>query len=152
MEEANAHCDAAQTLKRVNLSKTPQRVAVLSTLIRSRHPLNVTEILVAAGAGRNIDRTTVYRLLNALKGKGVIREIETVRGGRFYEMACMHNPVHPHFNCSQCGKMLCLEPLTISQVWKWLGAPHDFRIDQIHINMGGLCQDCQPGNNCNTNA
>ncbi len=135
------HCNASEMLKGVGLSLTPHRLEVLKILVDSVRPLNAKDILDRK-SGKSVNRVTVYRILSSLKKEGIIREMPSESGTRFYEVACTHNPVHPHFFCTMCGKLSCLEPLTLSQAWDWFVRPHSFHIDQVTISISGSCKDC----------
>ncbi|MBI4634164.1 MAG: transcriptional repressor [Deltaproteobacteria bacterium] len=142
MTTGTGHCNAAQTLKKAGLAKTAQRMAVLEIMINTAAPLSAAEILARLKDRQKINRVTVYRIIASLREGGVIREIETDRGGNCYEMACQHNPVHPHFKCKKCGSMICMQPLTFSQAWEWFAKPYDFSIDSINITIAGTCNAC----------
>lgn len=146
----NTHCDAVETLKKAGLAKTNQRLAVLERLIRADRPLNAQEILKDAVAYLRINRVTVYRILASLRDGGVIREIESGQGMSFYEMACLHNPIHPHFRCRCCGRILCMSPLTLSQAWEWFARPYDFCVEAVDIRLTGICDRCGREDNRNT--
>lgn len=144
------HCDAVETLKKAGLAKTGQRMAVLERLIRADRPLNAQEILKDTVADLKINRVTVYRILASLRDGGIIREIELGQGRCCYEMACLHNPIHPHFRCRCCGCITCMAPLTLSQAWEWFARPNGFTIEAVDIRLTGICDRCRNQNNCNT--
>ncbi|MCK9362049.1 MAG: transcriptional repressor [Syntrophales bacterium] len=143
-------CDASETLKNSGLAKTAQRMAVLESLLGTDHPLNANEILQQTTGEIRINRVTVYRILSSLRDSGIIREIENGHGISSYEMACAHNPVHPHFRCRSCGRIICLPSLTLSQAWDWLAQPADFSIEKIDVQLTGICAPCQQAENSNT--
>jgi Fur family ferric uptake transcriptional regulator len=144
------HCDASETIKQSGLARTPQRMAVLEALIRAIHPLSAADILALTAEKTKINRVTVYRILASFRDRGIIREIETGHANSSYEMACAHNPVHPHFRCRNCGRIICLPPLTLSQAWDWLAQPADFTVERIDVQLIGLCAECIKKNNGNT--
>lgn len=144
------HCDAIETLKKAGLAKTTQRMAVLERLIRAERPLNAREILQETGANLKINRVTVYRILASFRDGGIIREIEAGQGMCCYEMACLHNPIHPHFRCRRCGCIVCMPPLTLSQAWEWFARPYDFSVEGVDIQLTGLCGRCRKEDNRNT--
>jgi Fur family transcriptional regulator, ferric uptake regulator len=110
MKQKDAHCDASQTLRNAGLAKTTQRLAVLEKLIGAAGPLNVHDILAETRGTLKINRVTVYRILASFREGGIIREIEAGNGISYYEMACLHNPIHPHFHCRLCGGLICMPP------------------------------------------
>jgi Fur family ferric uptake transcriptional regulator len=137
-----AHCDASQTLKRAGLARTSQRLAVLGRLIDAPGPLSVRDIFTAT-RGEQLDRVTIYRILSSLRKGGIIREIDTGSGIAHYEMACLHNPIHPHFHCRLCGCLTCLPALTLSQIWEWFARPFGSTIENVNVHITGVCGPCR---------
>jgi len=135
--------NAPHILLKAGLSKTPQRIAVINILAEVRAPVNINSIRQALKAKIQIDRVTIYRILSLLKQHGIIREIASTSGTTFFELATGENPVHPHFICRTCEKLSCLEPLTFSQATQWLSPTGDYSIEDIEINISGLCAGCR---------
>ena len=135
------HCNPVEMLKRSGLSRTAQRLSVLNILLAEERPLNAKEVLDLCG-DKKINRVTVYRIMESFRNEGIVRELPTESGVKYFEIACRHNPVHPHFYCRDCGSMACLGPLTATDIWEWLARPHAFRIDHISVNITGLCKNC----------
>jgi Fur family transcriptional regulator, ferric uptake regulator len=132
-----------QILQKSALSKTPQRIAVLNVLMNAVIPLNMNGIRQALESKIRIDRVTIYRILSLFKQHMIIREITSPGGSNYFELATMENPVHPHFLCRQCEELSCLEPLTFSQAYQWLTPDKEYSIDNIEINISGLCARCR---------
>jgi Fe2+ or Zn2+ uptake regulation protein len=90
-----------------------------------------------------VDKATVYRNLNSLLKKEVIREIKNSDGVSFYEINCkIHNPIHPHFECRICKKIYCLNALKPEDVIS-LSNYTDFEIESIKIKFEGVCNECK---------
>jgi Fur family ferric uptake transcriptional regulator len=90
-----------------------------------------------------VDKATVYRNLNSLLKKEVIREIKNSDGVSFYEINCkIHNPIHPHFECKICKKIYCLNALKAEDVIS-LSNYTNFKIDSIKIKFEGVCNECK---------
>ncbi len=143
MKTPTAHCDASETLKKAGLAKTSQRMAVLERLISAAGPINVRTILAETSGKLKINRVTVYRILASFREGGIIREIEAGDGISHYEIACPHNPIHPHFHCRQCGGLICMPPLTLSQALDWFARPYDFSIETVNVRITGVCGLCR---------
>lgn len=135
------HCNALELLKAAGLSRTAQRERILETLLHSDRPVSAKDVLEGCRDSR-INRVTVYRILESFRRQGIVRELPTESGVKYFEIACRHNPLHPHFFCRQCGEMACLGPLTVADTWEWFARPHAFRIDEIVVSICGLCQEC----------
>lgn len=138
-------CSADTKLCEAGLSRTPQRLAVLHILIEAERPMAAGDVLERMDGTLKINRVTVYRIMTTLKQKGVIREIPTGDGINYYEMACIHNPNHPHFYCTGCKTMTCLAPLTQSQIEHLTGGAQHFTIEGLSVSITGLCEACRKG-------
>ena len=143
MPRETTHCDPSQTLKNAGLTKTPQRMAVLERLIGAAGPLSVRDILAGTRGMLRINRVTIYRILSSFREGGIVREIDAGSGTTYYEMACHHNPIHPHFHCRRCGCLICMSPLTLSQAWDWFARPSDFSVESINVHITGICGPCR---------
>ncbi len=61
----------------------------------------------------NINKTTVYRVLDKLEDDGILHSFHGKKGIKWYAKCngCSedkHHDVHPHFECLDCGKVDCL--------------------------------------------
>jgi Fur family transcriptional regulator, ferric uptake regulator len=139
----NEHCNVAATLGKAGLSRTSQRMAVLKVMIQADGPLSVGEVLKRIDMAQRINKVTVYRILSSFKEKGIIRELPTDQGINLYEMACLHNPVHPHFYCKTCRTMSCLPPLPLPRALDWFAGSNTFRIDDVYVHVNGICRHCR---------
>lgn len=137
------HCDIQTTLQDAGLSKTSRRVAVLSALMRAALPLCAKGILEQVGWDCRINRVTVYRILDSFRAAGIIREISTEHGETFYEVACRHNPLHPHFYCRVCRNLSCLPALGTAENWLRKFHAGKESIDSIVVNLSGVCTHCR---------
>ncbi|HPC03562.1 MAG TPA: transcriptional repressor [Syntrophales bacterium] len=139
MKEKESHCDPREVLERKKLARTAPRIAILEKLIRSGRALTVSDLV---SEGMEMDRVTIYRTLNTLRDKGIVREIPTSSGTNYYEMACRHNPLHPHFYCTSCRSMTCLPPLAGGEMKAWLTLPEGLLARELTVSISGLCGRC----------
>ncbi len=141
------HCDIYTTLERAGLSKTSQRVAVLTALVHAETPLSVKDILERVSGDSPVNKVTVYRILASFKAESIIREIATDHGENFFEMACRHNPAHPHFYCRVCRSLSCLpeQVLRESRFERLLTGKET--VDGITLNLTGICGACNSRGN-----
>jgi Fe2+/Zn2+ uptake regulation proteins len=137
------HKDALLALQKAGLSKTSQRLAVLDILLKATTPLSVNTIRQSLETKASIDKVTVYRILSLFKQHGIIREIASVNGANYFEMATLENPLHPHFSCRNCGAFTCLAPMPFTQEPELILSKDDYSIDHIEINISGLCACCR---------
>jgi Fe2+ or Zn2+ uptake regulation protein len=137
------HKDALLTLQKAGLSKTSQRLAVLDILLKATRPLSVNTIRQSLETKSHIDRVTIYRIISLFRQHGIIREITSTGGANYFEIAISENPLHPHFNCRNCGTFTCLAPLTFTQAPELILSKDNYSVDHIEINISGLCAYCR---------
>jgi Fur family ferric uptake transcriptional regulator len=143
MKTTRGHCEVSTTLKKAGLHQTPHRRSILQILIDTDNPLCVSDILKQLEPGEKMNKVTAYRILTSFKAEGIVREIPSDHGVYHYEMACRHNPVHPHVYCRICRSMACLPPVAPSRVRELFAAPPDFEVDHVNVNITGLCRACR---------
>jgi len=141
-----AHCDIRTTLEQAGLAKTPRRMAVLAALVHAQSPLSAKDILERLAGGSRINKVTVYRILASFKAGSIIREIATDHGVSFYEMACRHNPTHPHFYCRGCRSLACLPAAATPERWLRDCRPAQAAVESVVISFTGLCRNCRQRN------
>ena len=73
MAQENIH----EKLKSAGLRVTPQRIAVLETIIGSNHPTADQVSIVVKKLHPNIATGTIYKILDAFIQVGIIRKIDT---------------------------------------------------------------------------
>lgn len=88
-----------------------------------------------------MNKTTVYRILEKLESGGIIHSFMDKDGLTWYakcrECAIAHQPdSHPHFQCQACGKIECL------QVEVALPILPAYEIESTSILLVGKCRDC----------
>jgi Fur family ferric uptake transcriptional regulator len=112
-------------------------------LLKATTPLSVNTIRQSLETKARIDRVTIYRIISLFRQHGIIREIASAGGANYFEIATLENPLHPHFNCRNCGAFTCLAPLTFTQAPELILSKDDYSVDHIEINISGLCAYCR---------
>ncbi len=83
---------------------------------------------------------TVYRNLNYLATKGVIKRIDGLSEQVHYD----HNTIeHYHIICQNCGKIMDLPPEMAEGFKKVLNNQTDFEITSYDILVKGICYECR---------
>jgi len=136
------HCNPKVLLKENNIRATKRKVAILRCIIDSNSPLSARELHRRVSPSMNIDIVTVYRTLSVFKEAGVVRDIRISTGTQYFEMACVHNPVHPHFLCTRCRRMSCLRCLKDTETEHLSEFAGDCEVDEISITITGICPEC----------
>jgi Fe2+ or Zn2+ uptake regulation protein len=137
-----AECVAVDLLKAGKVKITERREKILSLILASKSPLSAKDLHERANSESNIDLVTVYRVVSLLKEKGLVREILGDSGTAFYEKACVHNPVHPHFHCEKCGRVFCLEPLSFEEGLILGRVGRGCVIRSVSLDVKGVCEKC----------
>ena len=134
-------CDAAKVLKSNGVRVTAARVVLLEAL-HSRKGLFTAQELHACLPAKGADLVTVYRFLALLVKENLVREVVGTDGVSYYEMACVHNPFHPHFECLACGRLSCLPIFgeeDTDRVFAY-GAGH--QVESVSVVFRGTCAKC----------
>jgi Fur family peroxide stress response transcriptional regulator len=124
---------------------TPQRQAVVETLLRLRHHPTADEIYAAVRRQYpGMSRATVYNTMEALAAMGRIATVTSPDGTRRYDP----NPTpHHHLRCRVCGSIvdMAADPnLPAAQIPA--RRPRGFRIELVQIEYHGVCSACDREN------
>ncbi|KQT37239.1 MULTISPECIES: Fur family transcriptional regulator [unclassified Methylophilus] len=145
---------AEQLITDAGLRPTKARVAVLNTLLTSTNALSHPDIL-AALQGVEIDRVTVYRVLDWLLENSLIHKISSddrawkfqlnapkrnYRSADTAHLGLLNNHGHAHLHCQQCGTVLCIHELAAHIPQSLFDT---YCVSNIEISLKGLCLDCQ---------
>jgi Fur family ferric uptake transcriptional regulator len=115
---------------------TPARVRVLGELLGAGRALSHHDLEHALGADA-IDRVTLYRVLDWLVERGLsCRTLGADRVSRF--SAQQGGRGHAHFECSACGRLLCLAAPAAQPE----GLPAGFQAESVALTVRGRCADC----------
>ncbi|MBW2608144.1 MAG: transcriptional repressor [Deltaproteobacteria bacterium] len=136
-------CDYAHLLEKSGLGSTPNRLKVLEVIGNNNYPLNPREIIDILSRSTDINRVTVYRILDLLVGKKLIDRISS--GGRSFHYGLApneHHQPHPHFYCRECGSMECLNPESLHLDIKPLNRTFPGLIDNVEVRLDGICKIC----------
>ena len=83
---------------------------------------------------------TVYRNLNQLCGRGLIRRVGPVNGQERYDGTL--SP-HSHFICNRCGAILDLPQRSPGQDWlETASVQYGFQAEICEFIVRGLCHEC----------
>nr|WP_319396230.1 Fur family transcriptional regulator [uncultured Desulfobacter sp.] len=137
------HCDYKQLLEDAGVVSTPNRLRVLEVIGGNNFPLSAADIHETLERSDHINRVTVYRILDLLVEKQIVDRIATGGRAAYYGMAPnAHHPAHPHFYCTQCGRMDCLTPETVNIDVRAFENTFPGRIDKFELRIDGICRNC----------
>jgi Fur family ferric uptake transcriptional regulator len=101
----------------------------------------VSSVALVDRLQKNMNKTTVYRILERLEDEGIIHSFSDKSGLSWYARckdcsASHHHDVHPHFQCSNCGKRECLDvDITVPSI-------PNHQIDSAEFLLVGRCKEC----------
>ncbi len=135
------NCNAHDTLKAKRIRITKQRLEIMKSILDISNPFSVTEVY--ALSSHIADLATVYRFIRILQQNSIIRSVAQFADTQFYELACEHNPNHPHFLCKSCHQLICLNTLKTSDVLRLAEYARFQSVDDICISYSGTCKECE---------
>ncbi|MBW2170489.1 MAG: transcriptional repressor [Deltaproteobacteria bacterium] len=137
------HCDYTQMLEVRGVDPTPLREEVLRSVGEEQRPLSAAEIMAAVQDRMSINKVTLYRILDLLVDKGLVKRLSAGdRAFRYGMGETRHHPDHPHFVCSACGIMECLGPHLLPSNVKELQSKGDRVIKNVELRFEGICESC----------
>ena len=134
-------CDPKKLLKSGNIKITSQRISILNEIIKLEKPFNANDLYVILK--NKIDLATIYRVFGIFKESGIIREVAHKGDVLYYELSCIHHPVHPHFICDNCRSIICLKELQSKDSTALSRYTKELTVRDISINFNGLCKKCK---------
>jgi Fur family ferric uptake transcriptional regulator len=136
-------CNYAELLDRAGLDATPGRLRVLEVIGNNSAPVSAQDIYATVRRTANINRVTVYRILDVLVEKGLAERLSG--GGRslVYGLAPNENhPPHPHFFCRSCRALQCLQPGSLQVDLHGIERFFAGRIQGVEVRLDGICTNC----------
>lgn len=105
-------------IRAAGLRCTAARLAVLEHLEASKGPRSHADVS-AALARRGFDRATIYRNLTELTEARLLDRVEVGDHVWRFEIRTPrdhggHDPGHPHFLCTTCGEVSCLDDVSVA--------------------------------------
>ncbi len=134
--------DCKVELHDAELKVTPARLGVLDVLEHTDTPMDVSSIIKSLKKNTiPADKVTVFRILNSLTEKGLLKSIQFNEGKLRYEYA--DKPEHHHFVCDQCGTIEDIEDCNVSILIKRMIKKKGVLVKRHSLEFFGLCADCQ---------
>ena len=137
------HCDYKALLESHGLEGSPNRLRILEIIGNSSSPLSAQEIYETLHRTHNVNRVTVYRILDLLTEKKLTDRI--IAGDRSFRYGLAPNANHQrhsHFYCTKCGNMECLSPESLHLDMESLTQTFPGLIEKAEIRLDGICKNC----------
>jgi Fur family ferric uptake transcriptional regulator len=136
-------CDYTNLLEESGLESTSKRLQVLEVIGDNNSPLSARQIFETLSRTYNINRVTVYRILDLLMEKGLIDRISGGSRSFVYGLAPNENhPAHPHFYCKSCGNLECLNPQSLNVDMQAMQRTFPGVIENVEVRIDGVCKNC----------
>ncbi len=130
----------AELLRVAGFKATRQRLMLLNVLSKEDRPLTVSEIKERL---MEVDQVTIYRALEAMADKNIVRKVDTKHAYTHYELVATKKH-HHHAICVVCGKIedveLCLPTTLEREVEKSL--KNFSSISGHSLEFIGRCKQC----------
>lgn len=137
------HCDYSSLLASAGLDTTQNRLLIIELIGNNNQPISAAEIFKTTQETRDINKVTVYRILDLLVERNLIQKIHIGGKAALYDLAPnSHHAPHPHFYCKSCGAIDCLpaEYLHINMAKMQKSFPG--KIEKVEVQLEGICHKC----------
>lgn len=131
---------ATTLLKEKHLKITSQRLSILDVMLSDSSKAYSLSTLLHTFKNE-MNKSTIYRSLNALVEKQVVQKMISPNGENIYSLNLKdkcRNTSHPHLRCTSCGTMECLP----SFPKKYEAVLSKSGVDNLNIVLGGTCSNC----------
>ncbi len=94
-----------ELLRSHGLRATPQRILVMELLANTERPMSISQLqknALTKSAHTALDMVTLYRSLETLVGKSLVRPVDLRHGHVDYELV-REGKHHHHLVCEKCG-------------------------------------------------
>ena len=122
------------------LRKTKSVKMLLDEFDKNSSAISVVTLIERLGSDMN--KTTIYRVLDKLEDDGILHSFLGKNGCKWYAKcnngcsSSVHHDIHPHFECTSCGKVDCLSiNIHIPEV-------PNRKIEMSQVLLQGKCEEC----------
>ena len=130
-------------LRANKLRLTPQRLTILEVFLCNEGHVEAEGLfLEIQKIDTSIGIATVYRTMNLLVECGLARENVLSKGQRTFEKLYRQSH-HDHMICTQCNKIVEFEHPLIEKYQLEICQTYGFILSQHHMEIYGMCSDCQ---------
>lgn len=130
-----------ERLKESGLKKTDGRKLVLQVMSDNQGPMTAEEIFLAISQIKNLDYSTVYRILSVFTSNHITCKSIGSNGVAYYQLED-HNHSH-YIVCSGCHKKVIIEDCPLEAISNRLKEQTGFQITGHNLEFVGECPECQ---------
>jgi len=129
-------------LRERGMRLTPQRMAVLKTLIGSEGHLSADEIYNQVQSEYPMTGlATVYKTVAMLRDMGEITELKFGNESARYDGS--KQAPHPHFICKQCNCIIDIDSNILGDLSAKIAQETGYEIMNYRLDFFGVCPKCQ---------
>jgi Fur family ferric uptake transcriptional regulator len=144
---AEYQAQAEELLRGTGERVTRGRVVVLAALLEAKRALTHGEVESRIERLYEIDRVTVYRVLDWLTQQALTHRLSG--DDRVWRFTAAQEPhprgsgthPHPHFKCNTCGDVICLDEVTNTPR---VVLPAGYKSEELEVTVKGQCAMCAP--------
>ena len=118
-------------LKKSNLKVTKQRIDVLKSIIKLEDDATITNIINNC----NIDKSTIYRILNTLVKHNIIIKDVNYDSNDYYMLKSNHKH---YIKCIKCNKISKLDSCPLDDI-----KVSDYEVINHSLKIEGICKKCK---------
>lgn len=134
-------------LKESGLKNTKQRKAILDILSSSQQPIAVEDVYLKLKQNQiDINLSTVYRSLETMSGKNVVRKVSVAGDNRMLYELNEHSHQH-YLVCVNCRKIQPVGHCPLGAYEKAVARDTNYAIMGHRLDIYGLCPECQAASN-----
>jgi Fur family ferric uptake transcriptional regulator len=134
--------EALHRLQKTGLDPTEHRLRILLAVANTPHPSSALEILETVRSDRDINRVTVYRILDLLVEHLILNRLGLGEKSQRFCLRTEPDDAHPHFHCARCDRFLCLESHLLDLDHQALDSLA-LDIHHVDIRLEGICPACR---------
>lgn len=134
--------DCKKELHGAHLKATPARLGVLAALESSDKPLDIVTIVDYLRVHHvKADKVTVFRIINTLAEKRLIKPVQLNEGKLRYESGSLAD--HHHFMCEKCGDIQDVAGCEIEKLENTFAKNKGVLIKRHSLEFFGFCTKCR---------
>ncbi|MBZ4643235.1 MAG: Fur family transcriptional regulator, ferric uptake regulator [Deferribacteres bacterium] len=121
-----------------NIRITKNKKQLLEFLIKASGPVSAVEIIHYLSKFTNINKSTVYRIMDEFVSKNLVRKFVNENGESMYCPVYETEGVHAHLHCSRCDTYFCKNLDENSLSYRF----DDFKQVSVSLLFNGICEKC----------
>ena len=130
-----------EILKDNNLKVTDARVAILQEISNINNPITAEELFIIVNKKIKINLSTIYRNLNILNEKDIIKKVIEINGEVYFQY---NSEKHEHhLICIDCKELIPLDNCPLHGLEDQLSSKTGYEIISHSLEFRGLCPKCK---------